>query len=106
MKQKPTYEIKIYLSGPIEIAKQIIREECKREGLCVTISQKTFIYTGGEEDGYVVSMLNYPRYPCAPEILLKRAVRIGNLLRDRTFQHSFLIVTPSDTYWHSDRQSR
>jgi hypothetical protein len=43
-----TYWVKIYLSGPIEEAKQIIRKYVKDVGLCVTIEDTLFVYTGGE----------------------------------------------------------
>lgn len=96
---EPTYTIQIYLSGPIEVAKHVLREECLREGLCVTIEPTTYIYTGGEEQGYVVGMLNYPRFPITPEALNERAKRIAEMLIERTFQRSALVVTPDETYW-------
>jgi ferredoxin len=54
VKTEETYTVRLYLSGPVEVAKQVLREECMREGLCVTIEPTTYIYTGGEEAGYVV----------------------------------------------------
>ena len=97
----PTYQIKIYLSGPIEAAKQIIREHLLDRPLCVTIEPTTFMYTGGEEAGYVVGLLAYPRFPAAPNELAVRADVLANLLLDRTFQKSALIVTPERTSWIS-----
>lgn len=95
----PTYTIRIYLSGPIEVAKQIIREHVLAHPLCVTIEPTTFLYTGGEEQGYVVGLLNYPRFPTAPNELNVRAKILAELLRDRTFQRSALVVTPTETIW-------
>ena len=95
----PTYTIRIYLSGSIETAKQIIREHVLERPLCVTIEPTTFIYTGGEETGYVVGLLNYPRFPTAPNELNVRANILAELLLERTFQRSALIVTPEDTKW-------
>lgn len=101
---EPTRRIRIYLSGPIEIAKQVIREHVLAHPLCVTIEPTTFIYTGGEEQGYVVGLLNYPRFPSNPDDLLSRALDLAVLLRDRTFQHSVLVVTPEQTQWITNRQ--
>jgi len=98
-----TFSIKVYISGPIEVAKQILREECMGEGLCVTIDPTTFIYTGGEERGYVVGLLNYPRFPTNPASLLDRARKIAVALRDRTCQDSYLILGPCLTEWESRR---
>jgi len=100
---EPTYVIRLYLSGPIEIAKQTLRLECLREGLCVTIEPTTFIYTGGEETGFVVGLLNYPRFPTTPEALRKRAHDLMISLLNATAQHSALMVTPEESVWVSQR---
>ena len=102
-KIEKTFTAKIYMSGPIEIAKQIIRAECLREGLCVSIEPTTFIYTGGEEAGYVVGLLNYPRFPQEPSEIKSRATDLLCKLIHGTFQHSALLVTPDETEWFSHR---
>lgn len=102
-KDAPTYWVKIYAAGPIEVAKQILREECLRAGLCVTIEPTDFIYTGGEETGYVVGLLNYPRFPCEPFNLWQRALHIAELLVGGTHQHSVLLMAPDNTLWLSRR---
>lgn len=99
----PTYTIRLYLSGPIEVAKQMLREHVMVYPRCVTIEPTTFIYTGGEEAGYVVGLLNYPRFPSTPEELNTYAVNLAHRLIDRTFQHSALIVTPTETTWITKR---
>ena len=95
----PTYQIKIYLSGPIEVAKQVIREHLLERPLCVTIEPNTFIYTGGEEAGYVVGLLNYPKFPTPPNELNVRADILAELLLKKTFQRSALVVKPEMTKW-------
>lgn len=99
----PTAQARLYLSGPIEVAKQIIRADCLREGLCVTIEPTTFIYTGGEEAGYVVGLLNYPRFPSCQAIITSRARDLMHKLLDGTHQHSALMVTPTETEWVTKR---
>jgi hypothetical protein len=98
-----THTVRIYMSGPIDVAKQIIRAECLREGLCVTIDPTTFIYTGGEESGYVVGLINYPRFPSTPADIEERARDLMHKLLDATFQHSGLLMTPVTTEWVSKR---
>jgi hypothetical protein len=95
----PTYQIKIYLSGSIEVAKQIIREYVLERPMCVTIEPTTYIYTGGEEVGYVVGMLNYPRFPIPSNELAVRASILAEMLIKKTFQRSALIVRPETTTW-------
>ena len=103
-KSEPTYWIKIYASGPIEEAKHVIRKYVKYNPLCVTIEKTTFLYTGGEESGYVVGLINYPRFPSTPQDLWKKAIDLANILRDETFQWSILIMSPDKTTWLSDRE--
>ena len=103
-KVENTYWIKIYLSGPIDIAKQVIRRECSWKGLCVTIESTLFIYTGGEEYGYVVGLINYPRFPLSNTEIWQRALDLANLLLDETYQHSVLIMSSDKTKWITKRE--
>ena len=98
-----TYWVKLYLAGPIEIAKHVLRAECLTEGLCVTIEPTLFIYTGGEEAGYVVGLVNYPRFPSSPQAIRDRASALMHKLLDATFQHSAMMMTPETTEWISKR---
>lgn len=98
-----THVIRLYLSGPIEAAKQAIRASCLRAGLCVTVEPTLFIYTGGEEAGFVVGLLNYPRFPTTPEALEGRARELMHELLDATHQHSALMVGPTQSEWITKR---
>lgn len=86
-----------------EVAKQVLREECFADGLCVTIEPTTFIYTGGEEQGYVVGMINYPRFPSVPQDLDDRDRVLVRKLMAATFQTSGLMMTPEKTEWFTTR---
>jgi hypothetical protein len=103
-KQEQTYWARIYMSGPIEVAKQTIRAECLREGLCVTVEPTTFIYTGGEEAGYVVGLIHYPRFPSNPVAIEARARDLMQKLLDATHQQSALLMTPNVTTWITKRE--
>jgi hypothetical protein len=105
-KIETTYQIKIYLSGSIELIKNTIRPYCMQVGLCVTINPTLFIYTGGEEYGVEIGLLNYPRFPSTNEELLRNAVCLAERCRNNSFQHSYLIVTPETTIWNSSREEK
>lgn len=100
----PTYWVKLYLSGPIEQAKLILRRECLTEGLCVTVEPTTFIYTGGEESGYVVGLINYPRFPSNPASIRERAMQLASMLLAETYQHSALVMDTVATEWLTVRK--
>lgn len=65
----------------------------------MTIEPTTFIYTGGEEAGYVVGMLNYPRFESTPEKINDRTRDLMMKLLQGTHQDSALMVTPTLTEW-------
>ena len=104
IKDEKTDWVRIYMSGPIEEAKQIIRHACLHEGLCVTIEPTLFIYTGGEEQGFVVGLLNYPRFPASTEHIWRRASEIAHMLLTGLAQHSVLLMTPDMTRWITRRE--
>lgn len=98
-----TYTIKLYVAGPIEQAKQVIRRKSYPKGLCVTVEPTTYIYAGGEEAVYVVGLLAYPRYPESDESLYEKGVSLLTDLIEETYQWSGLIVTPEFTRHFSRR---
>lgn len=105
-KTQPTFWARIYMSGPIAVAEQVCRKECRREGLCVTVEPTKFIYTGGEEMGFVVGLINYPRFPASEAAILQRAAGLAAQLLERTCQDSYLIMTPHRTEWFTRKDGQ
>ena len=99
-----TWWARIYISGPIAVAEQVCREECLREGLCVTVEPTHFIYTGGEEAGVVVGLINYPRFPADAQGITDRANDLAAKLLARMCQYSTLVMTPDETTWITKRE--
>lgn len=99
----PTIRLEIFMAGDIAQAKQMCREYCLSVGLCVTIEPVDYIYTGGEESGFRVGLINYPRFPTDIDALQEMARQLANLLMHRLCQHSYSIVGPKETEWVSRR---
>lgn len=99
---EPTRRAQIYIAGDLATARQVCREFCM-EGLCVTVTPTTFVYTGGAEEGVEIGLVNYPRFPSSQARLYQQAKRLGRDLMERLCQHSYLVVTPKTTTWHSRR---
>lgn len=97
-----TFNAKIFIAGPIETAKQILREEMLKGG-CVNIYPTHFIYRGGEESGYVVELINYPRFPKEAHDIKNYAKALANNLLEKTFQGSYTIQFTDETYFFSRR---
>ncbi|MGN8022889.1 hypothetical protein ACTJJ7_19475 [Phyllobacterium sp. 22229] len=101
----PSIRFEIFMAGDIAQAKQVCREHCFEVGLCVTIEPVDYIYTGGEESGFRVGLINYPRFPTDHDGLLTKATALADRLMHRLCQHSYSIVGPNETTWYSRRPS-
>lgn len=97
-----TYTVAIYVAGPQAEVERICREFVMR-GLCVTVEPVEFIYTGGQERGVRVGLINYPRFPSDPETLFATAEELARALIDGLHQHSASIVATDKTSWLSRR---
>ena len=79
------------------------RAFCDGVGLCVTVTPTTHVYTGGQEIGAIVGLINYPRFPSVPALIEAKAIELGMGLREALGQESFSIQTPTTTSWFSWR---
>lgn len=100
-KHEPTHVVEVFMAGDIEHAKQVIRRFCRDVSCCVTVTQTTFIYRGGEESGFVVGFRNYPRFPTDAYTLRNTARDLADRLREELAQRSYMIVDASGTTWSS-----
>lgn len=103
-KTETAFYANIYMAGDVQDAKRICANYCMK-GLCVTVTETTFIYTGGRETGFVVGLVNYPRFPSTPEDITREAETLADVLIRNLCQHSALIQTPADAIWISRRDA-
>jgi hypothetical protein len=101
-----TFWATIFMAGFVETAKQVCREYCFEVGLCVTVEPTLYIYTGGEESGFRVGLIDYPRFPKASDEILVHAEALADRLRARLCQHSYTIMIPAATIWRTTRDAR
>lgn len=99
-----TYWARIYIAGDYNRARDICRNYCYKEGACVNVTKNQYIYTGGEESGVIIEIINYPRFPKSNDELDEQAYQLGLLLRSELYQDSFTVVTPTSTLWISSRE--
>lgn len=102
-KTAPTIRIDIFIAGDILQAKQVCREYCMEVGACVTVEPVDYIYTGGQEAGVRIGFINYPRFPTDVWGIKDKAGELARRLMERLCQHSYSIVCPDETIWHSRR---
>lgn len=92
MKSIKTVTAKIYLGlkegytdkvHSLDEVKDFLQDYVDGVSLCVTITPITFIYKGGREDGVIICLINYPRFPTTKEKLEQKAEEIASLCKER-----------------------
>lgn len=90
-KVAPAHRVSIFIAGDWLRAEQICRAYCDEIGLCVTVTPTHYIYKDGQEQGVVVGLINYPRFPSEPSAIWDKAERLAMLLKVGLEQGSFTI---------------
>ena len=98
-----SYPVQIFIAGDYDLAKSIAREFCDQVGLCVTVTKTSYVYTGGEESGVIVGLINYPRFPKESAVIELNASLLAERLVKGLGQQSYSIQTPDETKWISYR---
>lgn len=99
----PSYPVSIFIAGRAMEAETICLDYCDRVGLCVTVTETTYCFTGGEEAGVIIGLINYPRFPSTPEAIWAHAETLAERLRQEAGQDSYTIQAPDKTVWFSHR---
>lgn len=101
--QAPSYPVSIFLGGSGKEATLWARGYCDDVGLCVTITETRYVYTGGLTFGVIVGLINYPRFPLPPHEIWAHAEALGALLCRGLNQESYTIQAPDKTEFFSHR---
>jgi len=102
-KRVDTFYAEALLACDYDTAVKTCREYSFNVGLCVTVTKTRYVYTCGAEDGVIVKLINYPRFPKSPSEIKETAIDLGFHLAKKGFQGSFSIQTPTETLWYSRR---
>ena len=100
----PSYPVSIFIGGTASDIEDMCRTYCDEVGLCVTCTPTRYIYTDGETDGYIVGLINYPRFPSSPEAIWAHAEALAERLRIEADQQSYTIQSPDKTVFYSHRE--
>jgi hypothetical protein len=101
--EAPSYPVSVFVGGDIWQAETICLDYCDAVGLCVTVTETTYAYTGGETGGVIVGLINYPRFPSTPEAIWGHAEALALKLIEGLGQESASIQAPDKTVWLSFR---
>lgn len=78
-------------------ARSICSNYCKDHPLGVTVTPTEFIYVNGMEDGVIIGLINYPRFPSSKEEVKEHAERLGEIMAKKFKQHRFSIQDTEKT---------
>jgi hypothetical protein len=98
-----SYPVSIFIAGSAWEAESACLDYCDATGFCVSVTETTYCYTGGEEAGIIIGLINYPRFPKEPHEIWARAEELAAMLRERLGQESYTIQAPDKTVWFSHR---
>jgi hypothetical protein len=76
----------------------ICSQICAYPGNCLTVTPTRFIYKEGWEDGVVIGLINYPRFPKEKQRLIYDSWEIAQRLMEEFKQLRVSITTPEKTY--------
>lgn len=96
-----TYWVRIYIAGSYKSAIEICRKYCQEVSYCVNITNTTYVYNGGAEEGICVELIQYPKYLELETQIFKKANDLAERLRVGLYQRSFTIVSPEKTVYKS-----
>lgn len=81
----------------IEEVEDICQNYVDRVKLGVTVTPTTFVYVDGSEDGAIVGLINYPRFPSTPEKIKETAIDLAKILKEELGQYRVSIVCTDET---------
>ena len=66
----------------IEMAEKICQDYVDKIGWCVTVTKTRYIYKNGNEDGVIVGIIQYPRFPKPEHCIKEQTFKLAkNLLK-------------------------
>lgn len=86
----------------LEDVAKVCQEYCDKVGLCVTLERCGFVYKGGREEGMIVGLINYPRFPSTPQRIKEHALTLAGVLRDSLGQLRVSVLFPDETVMIGD----
>jgi len=102
-----TYNVQIWvgfkeqydgLVHTIEELKKICQDYVNDIKPCVTLNPTEFIYTGGNEPGALIGLIQYSRFHREESEIVSIAINLANKIMEMFGQFRVSIITPEMTY--------
>ena len=76
---------------------KICQEYTDEVGWCVSITPTQYIYKNGYEDGAIIGVIQYPRFPKSHKLLEELTIKLAEILRTELKQLCISVVFPDRT---------
>lgn len=86
------------IENPIDLVYNICNKYVNENTYCVSVTETKFFYYEGYENGAVIGLINYARFPSSKRKILKHAFKLGEILMKELKQHRISITTPNNSY--------
>ena len=100
-KTLPTFTVNIYIAGRDEVIRPLLAKYCLDNKICFSVDNLDFPYAGGEQHGFRIGIINYPRFPREESELSEMAITLTKYLIEETHQISATVVGPKETTYIS-----
>lgn len=97
--------VSIYCTGDKARLYAAVQETIDAIGLCVSIFPCDYLFTGGQESGYEIRLINYPRLPFDMDTMMAKAGHVAQAVFTVNPKGSLTIVAPHETIFWSNRDS-
>ena len=69
-----------------------------KQHLGLAITPTNFLYRNGGENGFIIGLINYPRFPSSDEEITRKAIEIAKMFLNKFSQYRISVVTSNCTY--------
>lgn len=94
-----SYFAALHIAGDIEVAQAFLRKLAMR-GACYQVTPCKYVYTGGAEDGMVIRVIQYPRFPKQELEIFDTLLEDAKALAKELCQVSFTIETSYNSIYY------
>lgn len=94
-----TFTASIYISTTKQEAISFLSKYFGNLGMCATVTETDFVFTGGREVGVCIGFINYPKYVSTPEDIAHTVIEIADKMLTKTYQRSCSVVCSDRTYY-------
>jgi len=111
----PRYDVKIAIGTRKRYSEEIhtgeyVHQLCQQfvnfQKTCITLTNTNFIYVNGNEPGFFIGLINYPRFPKSDVEVYLQAETLAYHLMDKLDQERCSIITPTDIYLYENPKYR